>query len=58
MYFNYVTQLEFDEDPDYVFMKKLFKDLFAWMGYESDNKYDWTKDKKKKPPQETFDFDN
>jgi len=46
LYFNYVSELQFDQDPDYDFMRGLFRGLFLRQGYESDNCYDWTKKKK------------
>lgn len=50
-YFNYVTDLEFNDDPDYGYLKGILKDLFLRMGYEYDNTYEWTKNKKKKQPE-------
>jgi len=39
--------LQFDEDPDYDYIKKLFKELFNRRGFEYDHNYKWTKNKKK-----------
>jgi serine/threonine protein kinase len=36
LYFDYVLNLEFEEDPNYDYLKRLFKDLFLRMGYEHD----------------------
>ena len=41
-YMKYCRDLKFDEDPDYAYLRKLFKDLMAKEGYKYDNKYDWT----------------
>jgi len=46
-YFNYVCSLQFDEDPDYLYIKKLFKEVFHRMGFEYDYNFEWTKNKKK-----------
>lgn len=46
-YFNYVTSLQFDEDPDYDYIRKLFKEVFHRMGFEYDHNFEWTKTKKK-----------
>jgi serine/threonine protein kinase len=40
-YLNYVKNLEFDEDPDYKYLKKLFRTLFVENGYDFDYNYDW-----------------
>ncbi|KAK7282988.1 hypothetical protein RIF29_12157 [Crotalaria pallida] len=41
-YFHYCHSLTFDQNPDYGFLKRLFRDLFAHEGYSSDNLFDWT----------------
>ncbi|KAI5403291.1 uncharacterized protein LOC127084617 [Lathyrus oleraceus] len=41
-YFHYCRSLAFDQDPDYGFLKRLFRDLFTCEGYEYDNLFDWT----------------
>ncbi|XP_021900073.1 casein kinase 1-like protein 3 [Carica papaya] len=41
-YFHYCHSLTFDQRPDYGFLKRLFRDLFAHEGYESDYIFDWT----------------
>lgn len=38
---NYVRALRFDERPDYLFIRKLFRELFVAEGYEMDYCYDW-----------------
>lgn len=40
-YFKYVLQIRFKDDPDYVYLKKLFRDFFYKQGYEYDKQYDW-----------------
>jgi len=40
-YLSYCRALKFDEKPDYVFLKNLFKNLFEKSGYEQDYQYDW-----------------
>ncbi|XP_021597353.1 casein kinase 1-like protein 3 isoform X2 [Manihot esculenta] len=41
-YFHYCHSLTFDQRPDYGFLKRLFRDLFAREGYEFDYIFDWT----------------
>ncbi|XP_024028626.1 casein kinase 1-like protein 3 [Morus notabilis] len=41
-YFHYCHSLQFDQRPDYGFLKRLFRDLFAREGYEFDYIFDWT----------------
>ncbi|XP_061357976.1 casein kinase 1-like protein 3 isoform X2 [Gastrolobium bilobum] len=41
-YFHYCHTLTFDQRPDYGFLKRLFRDLFAREGYEFDYVFDWT----------------
>jgi len=38
---NYCHQLKFEEKPDYSYIKKLMRDLFAQKCYETDYMYDW-----------------
>ena len=38
---DYAKKLEFAEDPDYAFLRKLLRDLFIKNGLKFDNKYDW-----------------
>jgi hypothetical protein len=40
-YFNYIKTLEFEEEPDYVWIKRLFKDLFESKGFLNNNIMDW-----------------
>ncbi|XP_065848984.1 casein kinase 1-like protein 3 isoform X2 [Euphorbia lathyris] len=41
-YFHYCHSLTFDQRPDYGFLKRLFRDLFAREGYTFDYIFDWT----------------
>ncbi|XP_014514943.1 casein kinase 1-like protein 3 [Vigna radiata var. radiata] len=41
-YFHYCHSLTFDQRPDYGFLKRLFRDLFAREGYDFDYVFDWT----------------
>ena len=45
LYFDYVRNLEFEETPNYEYLRKLFRDLFYRMGYEYDKDYDWINNK-------------
>lgn len=40
-YLEYCRKLRFDEKPDYVFLRRMFKELFIREGYEFDYVYDW-----------------
>ena len=42
---NYVRHLEFEETPDYKYMKKLFSDLLERMNETDDGMYDWVAQK-------------
>jgi casein kinase I family protein HRR25 len=41
-YLNYVRALRFDEKPDYLFMRRLFRELFLNQGFQYDYIFDWT----------------
>mmetsp|Transcript_11198 Transcript_11198/g.31417 ORF Transcript_11198/g.31417 Transcript_11198/m.31417 type:complete len:371 (-) Transcript_11198:49-1161(-) len=41
-YFQYCRSLRFDDKPDYVFLRKLFRELFMREGYGYDYVFDWT----------------
>ena len=41
-YLQYCRSLRFEEKPDYSFLKSLFKNLFAKMGFKYDYMYDWS----------------
>lgn len=40
-YLNYTKALGFEEQPDYVYLRKLLKDLYVRLGFEYDYLYDW-----------------
>ncbi|KAI8467469.1 MAG: serine/threonine kinase [Monoraphidium minutum] len=41
-YFQYCRSLRFDDKPDYSYLRKLFRELFARDGYHWDYVFDWT----------------
>jgi len=41
-YLRYARKLDFYEEPDYEFLKNLFKDLYIREGYVNNNEFDWT----------------
>ncbi|RLN92165.1 hypothetical protein BBJ28_00016502 [Nothophytophthora sp. Chile5] len=41
-YFEYCRALRFDDDPDYTYLKRLFKELFFREGFQFDAMFDWT----------------
>ena len=45
MYINYCRGLRFDENPDYAFLRRFFKELFQDQGFKRDFIYDWTQPK-------------
>ncbi len=40
-YMNYCRMLQFEEKPDYNFLRKLFRDLMNKLNYENNLEYDW-----------------
>ena len=42
-FLNYAKSLKFEENPDYSYIKNLFKDLFQRENYTFDLIYDWTR---------------
>ncbi|GBF96098.1 casein kinase [Raphidocelis subcapitata] len=42
LYFQCVRSLRFDEKPDYAFLRRMFRDLFAKEGWNWDYVFDWT----------------
>ena len=46
-FFNYVKKLEFEQDPDYKFMKKLFLDILEKNNFKNDTLFSWVKNNKK-----------
>jgi hypothetical protein len=41
-YFAYCRSLRFADDPDYAYLRRMFKDLFDREGFAYDNVFDWT----------------
>eukprot|EP00879_Flechtneria_rotunda_P000719 GHRR01000839.1.p1 GENE.GHRR01000839.1~~GHRR01000839.1.p1 ORF type:complete len:366 (+),score=123.64 GHRR01000839.1:102-1199(+) len=41
-YFQYCRSLRFDDKPDYSYLRKVFRDLFAREGFHWDYVFDWT----------------
>lgn len=41
VYLNYCRRLEFDEDPDYEYLRNILINLYKHQGYTVDQKYDW-----------------
>lgn len=41
-YMHYCKNLKYDEDPDYAYLRRLFKDLYVRHGLENDYIFDWT----------------
>ncbi|KFY32167.1 hypothetical protein V493_00456 [Pseudogymnoascus sp. VKM F-4281 (FW-2241)] len=42
IYLNYTRALRFDAKPDYVYLRKIFRDLFIREGFQYDYVFDWT----------------
>ncbi|XP_055813717.1 casein kinase 1-like protein 10 isoform X1 [Solanum dulcamara] len=40
-YFHYCQSLRFEDEPDYSYLKRLFRDLFISEGYQFDYVFDW-----------------
>ena len=47
MYLNYCRTLRFDEQPDYMYLRQLFRILFRTLNHQYDYIYDWTMLKQK-----------
>ena len=41
-YLNYTRNMEFDEKPDYSYLRKIFRDLFGRERFQYDYVFDWT----------------
>ena len=52
-YLNYSRSLAFEERPDYSYLRRIFKELFARMGLEADFLYDWVLLKRQRREEET-----
>lgn len=53
-YFKLVRSLEFEEQPNYIKLRGLFRDLFVKSCYVYDYKYDWTSSNQANVPTETL----
>lgn len=42
MYLNYCRGLRFDEAPDYMYLRQLFRILFRTLNHQYDYVFDWT----------------
>ena len=51
-YLNYTRSLAFEERPDYSYLRRLFKELFARSGFELDFLYDWVLLKRRRREEE------
>ena len=40
-YISYCKNLDFEQQPDYLYIRRLFKDLYTRLGYENDQIFDW-----------------
>ena len=40
-YYDHVRSLQFDDRPDYDYLKRVFRELFFRKGFTYDNAYDW-----------------
>ncbi|CAM9185412.1 unnamed protein product [Lampetra fluviatilis] len=47
MYLNYCRGLRFEETPDYMYLRQLFRILFRTLNYQYDYMFDWTMLKQK-----------
>ncbi|CCH44422.1 putative casein kinase [Wickerhamomyces ciferrii] len=46
-YLNYTRSLRFEDKPDYIYLRRLFRDLFLREGYKYDYIFDWALQKQK-----------
>lgn len=42
-YIEYTRNLQFVEEPNYFYLRNLFKSIMTRYGYVNDYKFDWTK---------------
>lgn len=42
LYFTYVRSLQFEERPDYAYLRKIFHEVFIRNNFKRDEEYDWT----------------
>ncbi|CAJ0579530.1 unnamed protein product, partial [Mesorhabditis spiculigera] len=53
MYLNYCRGLRFDEAPDYMYLRQLFRILFRTLNHQYDYTFDWTVIKQKQQARES-----
>jgi casein kinase I family protein HRR25 len=58
VYFQYCRGLQFEEKPDYNYLRSLFKIIFDKFNYQYDFKYDWILIKKPEEDEETNETTN
>jgi casein kinase 1 epsilon len=56
-FFQYCRGLQFDEKPDYSYLKSLLKSIFERYNYDYDYMYDWLTINEKKKGSTNADFD-
>ena len=42
LYFDHIHSLDFDNQPNYFYLRKIFRDLFIREGFGFDHVFDWT----------------
>ena len=47
VYLNYCQGLKFEEEPDYMYLRQLFRILFRTLNHQYDYTFDWTVPKQK-----------
>lgn len=47
LYLNYCRKLKFDESPDYMYLRQMFRILFRTLNHQPDYVFDWTIHKQK-----------
>lgn len=55
-YFRYVLSLNYDEQPDYDYLRSLFEDLFERHNFIDDGRYDWVIAKERREQNKTLDY--
>lgn len=41
MYLNYCRRLHYTDEPDYLYIRQIFRNLFYRLNYHYDNNFDW-----------------
>lgn len=58
MYLNYCRNLQFEEAPDYMYLRQLFRILFRTLNHKYDYTFDWTMLKQKNKSEDKIGVDN